>query len=174
MRRTLLVLLTATLLAVTLGSCTSRQMKRLSPEEFDHFYALRPFLSEEQRDTFLKFKTEEERTAFLKEAGVWDYFYKYTAEEREEILSGNVAVGWPKDWLLMAWGGPYDKQSNLVQGSYSRVRYVYRFEEHEDGRLIVWEAGSKTEYNAVRLFQRDVIIDKDVVVEINEQERWEQ
>ena len=46
---------------------------------------------------------------------------------------------------------------------------TYRFEVQEDGTVLLWEPGSKTEYKAVRLFIREVVIDDDNVVEIREE-----
>jgi hypothetical protein len=98
--------------------------------------------------------------------GVWERFYQYPADVRELILSGDVSRGWTKDKLLMAWGRPYDMQKLAGRDTYRSERYIYRFEEHEDGKLIIWTKGSKTAYKAIRIFEREVILDDDVVAEI--------
>jgi len=163
-----------TLAALTLAGCGyERHMKRLSDAEFDHYYALRPYMNEDSRKTYLKLKTEEERNAFLQEKGLWDLFYKYDAETRDSIVAGDVQVGWTKDKVLMAWGRPYDKQKLTGRQAQRSERLVYRFEKHEDGTILVWEANSKTEYKAIQLFQRDVLMDDDVVVEITQRDRWQ-
>ena len=155
------------------GCGYERHMKRLSDVEFDHYYALRPYMDEESRKTYLKLKTEEERNQFLKDKGLWDRFYKYDQETRDSIVAGDVQVGWTKDKVLMAWGRPYDKQKLAGREAQRSERLVYRFEKHEDGSILVWEANSKTEYKAVELFQRDVLLDDDVVAQISQRDRWE-
>lgn len=170
LRTTLLFGLGLTLLA---SGCTGKQMKRLSDAEFDHFYALRPYMGEDSRKEFLKLKTEDERNAYLKEAGLWDRFYKYDQTIRDEIVAGDVQAGWTKDKVLMAWGAPHDKQKLTGRPATRSERLVYRFEKHEDGTVLVWEPNSKTEYKAVKLFQKDVILDDDVVAEIRQRDRWE-
>jgi hypothetical protein len=158
---------------VVVGCGTDRYMKRLSDAEFDHFYALRVYMSEAERKEYLKLKTEEERNAWLQEKGLWDRFYKYDAEDRAAIVAGAVEVGWTKDKLLMAWGTPWDKQKLTGRNAQRSERYVYRLEVHEDGSMIVWEHDSKTEYKAVKLIQMDVVLDDDVITEIHEKGRWE-
>ncbi len=168
--RSLPVLLLVTALST---GCWQNKVKRLSETEFDHYYALRPYLSEDQRKVYLKLKTEEERNAYLKELGHWDRFYKYSPEKRADIIAGDVQVGWTKDMLLMAWGAPFDKQKLVGREAMRSERFVYRFELHEGGVLIVWEPNSKSEYKADRLIQRDVLLEDDVIVEIVERDRWE-
>ena len=155
------------------SGCTGKQMKRLSDAEFDHFYALRPYMDEDSKKEFLKLKTEEERNQYLKDANLWDRFYQYDQATRDEIVAGGVEVGWTKDKVLMAWGAPYDKQKLTGRPATRSERLVYRFEKHADGTIIVWESNSKTEYKATKLFQKDVILDDDVVQEINQRDRWE-
>ena len=59
------------------GCGYERFQKRLDTQEFSHWYALRVDMSEEERKTYLKLKTKEERNAYLKEKEYWDLFYKY-------------------------------------------------------------------------------------------------
>lgn len=165
--------MTSLILLVALSTgCTGRQMKRLSDAEFDHFYALRPYMDDDARKEYLKLKTEEERNQYLKDQGLWDRFYQYDADQRDEIVAGAVQVGWTKDMVLMSWGAPYDKRKLAGRKATRSEALVYRFEQHEDGALIVWEPNSKTEYKAVRLFRREVILDDDVVAEIVEKDNW--
>ncbi|MCB9759606.1 MAG: hypothetical protein H6739_07170 [Alphaproteobacteria bacterium] len=173
MKRTLSMLLLVALAAGATGCSWEKRVKNLSDAEFDHYYALRPFMEDAQRKTYLKLKTEEERNAYLKELGIWDYFYKYDAAERDDIVAGDVQVGWTKDKVLMAWGRPHDRQKLAGRQAQRSELLIYRFEGHEDGSILIWEPNSKTEYKAVRFFRREVILDDDVVTEIAEKNGWE-
>ncbi|MEY3211278.1 MAG: hypothetical protein RIT28_1759 [Pseudomonadota bacterium] len=165
--------LALSVLALTFTGCWEKKVKNLSDAEFDHYYVLKPFMSEESRKTYLKLKTEEERNQYLKDQGLWDRFYKYSEAERAEIVSGAVAIGWTKDKVLMAWGPPHDKQKLVGREAQRSERLVYRFEEQPDGTVLVWAPNSKTEYQAVRLYQVNVILDDDKVTEIIEKPRWD-
>ena len=160
------------LVAAFVFSVGCNPVKRLSDAEWDHYRALRVYMTEGEKSSFLKNKTEEERNAYLQELGLWERFYKYPEDVRELILTGDVARGWTKDKLLMAWGRPHDMQKLTGRDARRSERYIYRFEELENGQLVIWTKGSKTAYKAVRLFQRRVIIDDDVVSEINESGSW--
>lgn len=154
---------------LSMGCSYTRHIKNLSDTEFDHYYALRVYMSEDQKKAYLKLKTEEERNQFLKDAGFWEKFYAYDADEREQIIAGDVQVGWSKDWVYMAWGAPYDRARLVGRNAVRSERMVYRFEQHEDGTILLWEEGSKTAYKASRLFIRELVVDDDVVREINEE-----
>lgn len=168
MRSTLLALM-----ILTLGAgCWEGRVKHLSNAEFDHYYALRPFMSEEQREAFLKLKTEEERNQYLKDQGLWDRFYKYTDEERQTILEGKVAPGWTKEMVYMAWGAPHDRQKLVGRSTHLAERLIYRFEEQPDGSILVWEPNSKTEHSAVRLFIQAVELENDKVVAVTQKDGW--
>ena len=158
------------LVAALLGSgCgVEHRVKKLSDVEFDHYYALKPFMEEDQRVAFLKLKTEEERNQFLKDAGLWDRFYKYDEGTRALIIAGKVEVGWTKDMLEMAWGTPFDKRRLAGRQATRSELWVYRFEQQKDGGLLVWEPGSKTQYSAVRLFERELTLDDDKIVSMEE------
>ena len=164
-------------LGLASSSCgTQRMMKKLideSPHEFDHYYALRPYLSDDQKKTFLKLKTEEERNDYLKGLDLWDRFYDYSEFEREMILAGDVAIGWKKDMVVMAWGAPYDKQKAPGRQAVRSERYVYRFEGHPDGVVYLWSDSSKTEHKANRLFRKELVFDDDILAEITEKAGWE-
>ena len=160
-------MINALMFSMLLAAC-GPSTKRLSNVEFDHYYALRVYMDEEQKKTYLKLKTEEERNEYLKQLKLWDRFYSYNEAEREEIIGGDVKVGWTKDKLYMAWGAPYDRARVVGRAATRSERLIYRFEQQEDGTVLVWEEGSKTAYKAVRLFVREVILDDDVIKEINE------
>lgn len=158
-----------------LGGCSwESRVNRLSETEFQHYYALRPFMTEEKRKAYLTLKTEEERNAYLKQVGLWDMFYKYDDHIRQLIVEGGVQNGWTKDMVLMAWGAPYDKRALAGRPAPKSELLVYRFEGHEDGTVLVWVEGSKTEYKAVRRFLREVYLDNDMVTEIIEKDGWVQ
>lgn len=158
---------------VVLSACSvEHRVKKLSDVEFSHYYALKPFMEEEQRKAFLKLKTEPERSQFLKDAGLWDRFYKYEDHIRKAIVDGAVQTGWTKDMVLMSWGAPYDKRKLTGRPAPRSELLVYKFEKHEDGTILVYVDGSKTEYKAIDRFTREVYLDNDVVSEIIEKEGW--
>lgn len=155
-------------LFLSLTACSyETRVKKLSDEEFKAYYALKPFMDEDQRKTYLKMKLETDRTAYLKEQGLWDRFYKYDDATRALIIAGKVELAWTKDMLEMAWGVPFDKRKLAGRDAQRSELWVYRFEQQKDG-VLVWEPGSKTQYQAVRLFERDVTLDDDKVVSIEE------
>ncbi len=170
---------TFTLLALVLATgCWEKRVKRLNANEFNHYYALRPFMNEDVRKEFLKAKTEEERNAVLKKHSplgtpLWDMFYQYSEYERDAIVGGEVAVGWTRDRVLMAWGTPFDKRKLVGRPAVRSEMLVYRFEVAEDGAVMVWVPDSKTSYHALRRFERRVIVDDNHVAEIEESEGWE-
>jgi hypothetical protein len=157
------------LMLAILTGCWEKKVKNLSDVEFDHYYALRVYMSDDQRKTYLKKKTEEERNAYLHELGLWDRFYGYEDHIRALIVAGEVQPGWTKDMLYMAWGNPYDRTRLVGRKAVRSEMLTYRFEVQEDGTVLLWEPGSKTEYKAVRLFIREVVLDDDNIVEIREQ-----
>jgi hypothetical protein len=162
-----------TVLIATLAASGCASTKRLSDTEYDHYYALRDYMTEDQKKTYLKYKTEEERNAYLQEIGVWDIYYKYDEATRAEIIAGDVQLGWTKDMVIMSWGAPYDKQKVAGRDTPRSERYVYRFEGHSDGTIYLWTENSKTVHKATRLFRKEVILDMDVVAEITEKEDWQ-
>ena len=159
--------------ALVLSGCgVEHRVKKLSNVEFQHYYALKPFMEEEQRIAYLKLKTEAERSQYLKDAGLWDRFYKYDEHIRTAIVDGAVQTGWTKDMVLMSWGAPFDKRKLTGRPSPRSELLVYKFEKHEDGTVLVYVPGSKTEYKAVDRFMREVYVDNDVVTEIIEKQGW--
>jgi hypothetical protein len=167
-------LVLALALAVSLTGCWEKRIKHLDDAEFRHYYSLKVYLDEDQRKSYLKMKTREERDAFLQGIEMpgrpprilWNMYYDYDEHIREKIYSGEVQKGWTTEMLLMAWGKPL-KQRKLAGRQASRSwAYIYKFEQHEDGSVLVWEPGSKTEYKAEKMFKREVIIDDDVIANI--------
>ena len=157
--------------ALSLVGCGyERFQKRLDNQEFDHYYALRVYMSDTQRKIYLKKKTREERDAYLKELNLWERFYQYEEEERDAIVAGEVALGWTRDKLEMAWGAPYDQQRAIGRAATRSQKFIYRFEQQPDGSVLLWEPNSKTVYKATRLFIREVFIDDDVVADIKERD----
>lgn len=152
------------------GCGYERLQKRLDNQEFDHYYALRVYMPEESKKAYLKLKTREERDAYLKEKGLWERFYKYEQDERDEIVAGEVTIGWSRDKLEMAWGAPYDRQKAIGRQATRSEKFIYRFEQQPDGQVLLWESNSKTQYKAIRLFVREVIIDDNVVAKITEKD----
>jgi len=160
------------ILVLVMSACSWKsRVKYLSDTEFDHYYALRVYMDDGQKKTYLKMKTEEERNAYLQKLGLWDRFYKYEPHIRELIVSGDVQVGWTKDMLYMSWGAPYDLRKLPGRKAERSELMVYRFEEQPDGSILVWQKGSRTEYKAVRLFSREVILDDDVIAEITDRDK---
>lgn len=159
------------LLAALLTGCGyKKNVKNLTDSEFDHYYALRVFMSEDQVKTYLKKETADERNAYLKEIGLWDRFYKYSDREREQIVRGDVAVGWTQDKVLMSWGDPYEFRKLPGRKAERSELWVYRFEKGEDGAVRVWTKDSKTYYKATRLFVRELTLDDGKVAEIEEKD----
>lgn len=169
MRTLVLALLAGSLLT----GCMSAKLKRLSPAERDHYYALRVFMGEDTTKAFLKLKTESERDALLHELGLWDRFYKYPDFVREKIIAGEVQEGWTEDQMFMAWGEPYDRRRLTGRPAARSELFVYRFEVAPDGVVRVWNPSSKTAYKAVDFYQIEAYVDDSRIAEIVRKEDWE-
>lgn len=159
------------LAALALSACSwEGKVKRLSDTEFKHYYALRPFMSDEERKGFLTLKTEPERDAWLKSNGCrerlgkkecyWERFYRFDDKLRTAIVEGDVQEGWSKEQVYMAWGKPYDSKAVAGRAAPRSERLIYKFEKHPDGTVIVYETNSKTAYKAEGFFRREVIFDQ--------------
>lgn len=159
-------------LVVVAGCSVERKVKKFDDAELAHYSALRTYMSEEDRVTYLKLKTPEERDQWLKDQGLWDRFYQYEEHIRKAIAEGAVQTGWSKDMVLMSWGAPYDKRKLTGRPAPRSELLVYRFEKHEDGSMIVYVPGSKTVYKAVDRITREVYLDSDIVTEIIEKRGW--
>jgi hypothetical protein len=169
-----------------LAACSwERRVNKLTDEEFSHYYALKVFMTDEQRKAYLLLKTPQERDAWLKaeEAGanaaaadmtppLWELFYKYPENIRTSIVDGAVQTGWTKDMVLMSWGGPYDKKRLTGRPASRSELLIYRFEKHADGSVLVYVPGSNTEYKAEERFIREVYVDDNIVTEIIEKAGW--
>ncbi len=159
------------LLAAVLAGCGGKT-KKLSAVERDHYYALKVWMSPTQDKAYFKYKTEEERNAFLKEAGLWDRFYKYPPEVRELIAAGEVKVGWMEDQMFMAWGQPHDRLRLTGRPASRSELFRYRFEVDNEGYIRVWDPKSKTAYKAVSQYQLDVYVDDSRIAEIVKKAGW--
>ncbi len=163
MRTLMLAALLATQVTVVTGCSWKNRVKLLENDEFDHYYALRVYMEEDDKKAYLKLKTREERDQYLKELSLWDRFYQYPDHIREKIIAGEVQEGWTRDMVYMSWGKPYDRRKLAGREAQRSEMLIYRFEQHEDGSVLVWAPGSKTEYKAAALFEQEVILDDDVV-----------
>lgn len=157
---------------------TAGRIKKLSEVEYGHYIALRPFMTDAEKDEWLKLKTDAEKDEWLKkktccipEKSLWDKFYQYNDVIRQRILDGKVETGWSKDQVLMSWGAPYDKRKLTGRNAARSELLVYRFERHPDG-VLVYEPGSKTLYKATGTFTKLVYMDDDVATSIVEKEGW--
>jgi hypothetical protein len=162
-----------------MGCSISAKMKKLDPEELDHYRALRVYMdqpdargirNEDERKAYLGLKTREERDQWLKDEGHWERFYKYDPHIREKIVFGQVQTGWDKHMVYMSWGYPFTRRKLPGRNAMRSEMLVYRFEEAQDGTHQVWVRGSKTEYKAVRLYIQEVVVDDDRVTEIKKKD----
>jgi hypothetical protein len=173
MRRVLLVLA----LALVMGGCWKKRVKHLSATEFDHYYALRPFMDEDVQKGFLKGKTEEERNGYLQShefqgQKLWDIFYQYDAAKRDAIVAGDVSPGWSTDMVLMAFGKPFEKKKLVGRPATRSEMFTYRFEVQEDGAIMVYDPEEGSSYHAIRRFHKRIILDDNVVTEIEDVNGW--
>ena len=161
------------LVFLSLSGCSwERRVKHLSDAEFSHYSALKVWMTEEEQKAYLKFKESPARDAYLVELGLWDRYYKLSESQKAQLDNGEVELGWTRDMVLMAWGQPHDMQKLVGRDAKRSERLVYRFEMHEGGVVYVWRPEAKTDYKAMKLFRKDVILDDDIVKEINKHDRW--
>jgi hypothetical protein len=165
-RATAAFLLSATLLL------TGGKWGRLSDAEKDHFRALKIFMDEGEQKAFLKLKTQEERDAWLKEHELWDKFYGHDPATREQIVAGDVRLGWSTEMVYMAWGTPFQKQRLTGRPAARSEKLVYRFEVDKDG-FATPLVGKKIDYKAVDRYQVELVTDDDTVSEMVEKDDWE-
>ena len=159
---------------LSLSGCSwERRVKHLSDVEFDHYSALKVWMTEGEQKAYLKFKDTADRDSYLQDLGLWDRYYKLTENQKAQVNGGEVEPGWSRDMVLMAWGQPHDTQKLVGRPAKRSERLGYRFEMHEGGVVYVWRPEAKTDYKAIKLFRKDVILDDDVVSEIRKQDRWE-
>jgi hypothetical protein len=168
---------------IAVGSCGA-SLKKLTPEEVDAYHALQPFMSEDQEKTMLKFKTSEERTAWLKEQklalggqtadNLYELWYRFDAEQRATITEGRVEPGWTQDMMFMAWGEPVNRQRLTGRNASRSEVFNYRFEILEDGSTLVWVPKSKQSYKSVDRYQVDVYVDDGRVTELVRKAAWDE
>ena len=154
------------------GCGTAHQVKRLSSPEQDHYYALKVWMSDDERKGFLKGKTEADRDAWLKERGFWDRFYQYDEATRKKIVAGEVEVGFRQEQVFMAWGEPHKRTRLPGRPATRSEMFVYRFEVDEDGNVLVWTPDSKTTYKAAETYEMDLYVDDQVVTEMERKDGW--
>ncbi|MBN2799476.1 MAG: hypothetical protein JXX28_10050 [Deltaproteobacteria bacterium] len=162
---------TALILALLLAAC-SPSTKRLSQTELGHYNALKVYMEKADEKAYLKNKTEEERDAWLKEAGLWERFYQYDQSVRDQMIAGEVHEGWAQDQVFMAWGNPHDRKRLTGRPAQRSELFTYRFELQPDDSLLVWRPGSKTEGKAIDLFRVEVYVDDGVVAELRRRDGW--
>ncbi len=167
MRRLVLVLFAGSLLM----GCGNK-IKKLSAPEQDHYYALKVWMNKDQEKAFFKYKTTDERDAYLKDSGLWDRFYKYDADMRGKIVAGEVEDGWPEDAVFMAWGNPIARRRLTGRPAARSELFTWRFEVDQDGIVRVWVPKSNTSYKAVHQYEMDVYIDDMVVTEMVKRDKW--
>ncbi len=161
------------LIAVLLG--TAGKMDRLLDYERDHYRALVVFFEDEKKETreWLKLKTPEERDQWLKDKGYWDHFYKYSEEERAEILAREPKIGWTQEMLYMAWGRPYRKIKSTKRTAQDTIILSYRIQVTPEGRHLIYKPKSKATYKAVERYTQDIVLDDRVITEIRRRDGWD-
>lgn len=162
----------ALLLTTLAFPLTGSKLGKLSDAERTEYRVFAAFMTPQQQKAWLKLKTTEERTEALKQLGLWEKFYGEPPEMRDRIVAGDVALGWTRDQVYMAWGGPFQKQRLTGRNATRSELLVYRFEVDKDGYATPF-VGKKEDYKAVRHYQAEVIVDDDVVTSLEETEGWE-
>jgi hypothetical protein len=167
---------------IAVGSCAA-SLKKLSQDEVDAYHALQPFMSEDQEKAYLKFKTPDERSAWLKEQrltlgaqtaeNLYELWYRFPAETRAAITEGRVETGWTQDMMFMAWGEPVNRQRLTGRNATRSEMFNYRFEILEDGSTLVWVPKSKASYKSVDRYQIDVYVDDGRVTELVRKSSWD-
>jgi hypothetical protein len=148
------------------------KLDRLSDAEQSHYRALRIFLDEKEQKEWLKLKTEDERNAWLVEHNLWDKFYSHDEATRQQIIEGDVELGWSRDMVYMAWGAPFQKQRLTGRQATRSEALVYRFEVDKKGYASP-VVGAKVDYKAVDRYEVRLVIDDDIVAEMDEHPGWE-
>lgn len=162
------------LMLVAAGCGTAAKVKRLEDREQDHYYALKVWMTDDDRKAFLKLKTPEERDQWLKDKGLWDRFYKYDDEKRSAIVEGDVQVGWKQDMVFMAWGEPASRSRLPGRPAERSELFIYRFEVDKKGNTLIWRPESNETYKASELYRLELIVDDQVVTEITKKDGWDQ
>ena len=92
---------------------------------------------------------------------------------RAEIVAGNVAVGWMADQVYMAWGPPFQKVRTADPGVQRSEKLVYLLEVTPEGKVLVWEPGSKETHNAIDRYRYELVVHNGMVVEKLKKPGWE-
>ena len=128
-------------LGLLLGSTAqAASTKRLTESEKDHFYAVKVFMGDKEQKKWLKLKTEDARTAWMKKRGLWERFYQFDEDRRNKIVAGEVEVGWEQDAVLMAWGMPHQRKRLTGRPATRSEMFVYRFEVDFEGFVTVCDS----------------------------------
>jgi hypothetical protein len=159
------------LLALPLTASASK-LSKLSEQEQIEYRVFRAFMTEDDQKAWLRLKTPEERTAWLKDHHLWEKFYTESTEVQALIVSGKVALGWTRDQVYLAWGNPFQKQRLTGREAQRSELLVYRFEVDKDGYATPL-VGKKEDYKAVDRYQVELVMDDDVVAELSKKEEWE-
>lgn len=166
--------MTSLLLAALLAaSADAAPIDRLAADERQAFDALAVFLDDKQERSFLKLKTRELRDAWLKAQGLYSRWWGLDPARREAIATGAVTVGFSVDEVLMAWGAPFERRRVVVEGVHRAEVVVYRVEVTPEGRVLIWEAGSKETHNAQERYRWILDVHDGVVVSKTKKARWE-
>jgi hypothetical protein len=166
------VLLLAPALVLTVLAGAGSKISRLTDDEYAEYRALRVFLSDDDEKAWLKLKTGDERTQFLKDKGLYDKFWSLPEETRKAIVEGDVQLGWKGEMVYMAWGPPFKKMRLTGRDASRSELLIYRFEIDKNG-VAQPLVGSHTDYKAVRQHQTEVTLDDDVVTNLDEKDQWE-
>lgn len=167
MRRSHLLLIGALALLNVAG-----KLDRLTDAEYSHYRALRVYMEDNDRKSFLKLKTTEERDQWLKDKGLWDKFYHHPESVRALIVEGAVEKGWTSEMIYMAWGAPFQKQRLTGRPAGRSELLIYRLAINKEG-VATPIVGKATKYNAVAHKQVELILDDDVVTEMVTKNKWE-
>ena len=161
------------MLAALLAFLVAGKLDKMSGEERAHWRALRVFVEKKDQKKWLKLKTQEQRDAWLQERDLWDRFYEHEPFVREQIVAGDVKLGWDREMLYMAWGAPSQRLKLTGRAAARSERLIYRFEVDGEGFASVLTDG-KPDYKAVDRYQVNVILDDNVITDMMRLEDWEQ
>jgi hypothetical protein len=161
----------ALFLLASLTFLTAAKFDKLESNEQAHVRALSVFMDKDQTKAFYKLKTPEERNAYLQELKLWDRFYQFDDQKRQQIVASEVQVGFELDALFMAWGAPFAKNRLTGRNASRSERLVYRFEVDADG--FATPLSRRAAYKAVDRYQVEVIVDDNIVTKLTEKATWD-
>lgn len=160
------------LLASLIVFLVAGKLDKMSGEERAHWRALRVFVETKDQKRWLRLKTKEQRDAWLQERDLWDRFYEHNEEVRQQIVAGDVRLGWNRHMLYMAWGAPSERFKLTGRPASRSERLIYRFEVDKEGYASPL-TGTNPDYKAVDRYQINVILDDDVVADLMRLEDWD-